>query len=146
MFGMSMGELVLVMVLALIFIGPKNLPKAMRTLGRMYGWARHHLAVMQREINAELRRMDLEEAEKAVGPNVAPVPDKAPLSPRRQAQLDAEREEAADPGPAYDTDAESDDGPIAVSERQARVLHDVPGLHRTKSGPDPAPVDEEADS
>ncbi len=144
MFGMSMGELVLVMVLALIFIGPKNLPKAMRTLGRMYGWARHHLAVMQREINSELRRMDLEEAEKAVGPNV--VSEKAPLSPRQQAQLDAEREGTPDPGPAYDTEDETDSGPIAVSEQQARVLHDVPGLHRAKSAPDPAPVDEEADS
>lgn len=148
MFGMSMSEVVLVMVLALIFVGPKNLPKAMRTLGRAYGWARHHLAVMQREIDSEIRRMDLEELEKAVGPNE--TPEKAPLTPRQQAESDAQQEQDADipdPGPAYDTEDGRDTELIAVNEPQAKVLHDLPpGLHRAKSGPATEVADEEADS
>ena len=34
MFGVDTTELLIVAVLALIFIGPKDLPRAMRTVGR----------------------------------------------------------------------------------------------------------------
>ena len=42
MFGVDTTELLIVAVAALIFIGPKELPGAMRTLGRWIGGARAH--------------------------------------------------------------------------------------------------------
>ena len=37
MFGVDSSELIIVAVLALLFIGPKELPSAMRTAGRWVG-------------------------------------------------------------------------------------------------------------
>jgi sec-independent protein translocase protein TatB len=77
-FGMSFGEMMVVVVLALLVVGPQNLPKVARSMGRAYAWMRHHLAMIQREINLEMRRIELEEAERKVGPNVAPPPKSPP--------------------------------------------------------------------
>ena len=63
MFGVDSSELAVVAILALIFIGPKDLPKVMRTVGywvgRVRGMARHFtsgLETMMRD--AELEEME----------------------------------------------------------------------------------------
>jgi sec-independent protein translocase protein TatB len=64
MFGVDSTELAVVAILALIFIGPKDLPKVMRTVGywvgRMRGMARHFTA----GIENMMREAELEEMEK----------------------------------------------------------------------------------
>jgi sec-independent protein translocase protein TatB len=64
MFGVDSSEFVIVAVLALIFIGPKDLPKVMRTIGywvgRMRGMARHFTS----GIESMMREAELEEMEK----------------------------------------------------------------------------------
>ena len=64
MFGVDSTEFVIVAVLALIFIGPKDLPKVMRTVGywvgRIRGMARHFTA----GIESMVREAELEEMEK----------------------------------------------------------------------------------
>ena len=64
MFGVDSTEFVIVAVLALIFIGPKDLPKVMRTVGywvgRMRGMARHFTS----GIETMMREAELEEMEK----------------------------------------------------------------------------------
>jgi sec-independent protein translocase protein TatB len=64
MFGVDSTEFVIVAVLALIFIGPKDLPKVMRTIGywvgRMRGMARHFTS----GIENMMREAELEEMEK----------------------------------------------------------------------------------
>lgn len=37
MFGISWAELLVIMIVALIILGPERLPKAAETLGRVYG-------------------------------------------------------------------------------------------------------------
>ena len=63
MFGVDSTEFVIVAVLALIFIGPKDLPKVMRTVGywvgRMRGMARHFTS----GIENMMREAELEEME-----------------------------------------------------------------------------------
>ncbi len=63
MFGVDSTEFVIVAVLALIFIGPKDLPKAMRVLGhwvgRIRGMARHFTS----GIETMMREAELEEME-----------------------------------------------------------------------------------
>ena len=63
MFGVDTTELLLIAVAALIFIGPKDLPRAMRTVGywvgRMRGMARHFTAGMETMMrDAELEEME----------------------------------------------------------------------------------------
>lgn len=64
MFGVDSGELAIVAILALIFIGPKDLPKVMRTvgywIGRVRGMARHFTAGIENMV----REAELEEMEK----------------------------------------------------------------------------------
>src|SRR6185369_17635094 len=64
MFGVDSTEFVIVAILALIFIGPKDLPKVLRTVGywvgRMRGMARHFTS----GIETMMREAELEEMEK----------------------------------------------------------------------------------
>jgi len=64
MFGIDSSELAVVAILALIFIGPKDLPKVLRTLGywvgRVRGMARHFTSGIENMI----REAELEEMEK----------------------------------------------------------------------------------
>jgi len=64
MFGIDSSELAVVVILALIFIGPKDLPKVMRTVGywvgRVRGMARHFTV----GIENMMREAELEEMEK----------------------------------------------------------------------------------
>ncbi|NUT00216.1 MAG: twin-arginine translocase subunit TatB [Sphingomonas sp.] len=64
MFGVDTSELVLVAVLALIFIGPKDLPNALRTVGRWVGQVRGMARHFQSGIDAMIREAELEEMEK----------------------------------------------------------------------------------
>ena len=64
MFGVDSSELAVVAILALIFIGPKDLPRVLRTVGywvgRMRGMARHFTS----GIENMMREAELEEMEK----------------------------------------------------------------------------------
>jgi sec-independent protein translocase protein TatB len=64
MFGVDSTEFIIVAVLALVFIGPKDLPKVMRTVGywvgRVRGMARHFTS----GIENMMREAELEEMEK----------------------------------------------------------------------------------
>jgi sec-independent protein translocase protein TatB len=64
MFGVDTSELIVVAVVALLFIGPKELPRVMmnigRWVGRMRGYARHFTAGIENVI----REAELEEMEK----------------------------------------------------------------------------------
>jgi sec-independent protein translocase protein TatB len=64
MFGVDSTEFAVVAILALIFIGPKDLPKVMRTIGywvgRVRGMARHFTS----GIENMMREAELEEMEK----------------------------------------------------------------------------------
>lgn len=64
MFGFDSAEIAIIAVLALIFIGPKELPRVMRTVGywvgRVRGMARHFTA----GIEDMVRQAELEELEK----------------------------------------------------------------------------------
>ena len=64
MFGVDSSELAVVAILALIFIGPKDLPRVLRTVGywvgRVRGMARHFTAGIENMV----REAELEEMEK----------------------------------------------------------------------------------
>ena len=64
MFGVDTSELLLIAVVALIFIGPKDLPRALRTLGRWVGKVRGMARHFNTGIEAMVREAELEEMEK----------------------------------------------------------------------------------
>jgi len=64
MFGVDSSELILLAVLALIFIGPKDLPLALRTVGRWVGQVRGMARHFHTGIESMIREAELEEMEK----------------------------------------------------------------------------------
>jgi sec-independent protein translocase protein TatB len=64
MFGVDTSELFLVAIVALVFIGPKDLPKVMRVVGQWIGKIRGMARHFNSGIEAMVREAELEEMEK----------------------------------------------------------------------------------
>lgn len=64
MFDFATSELLLVAIVALIVIGPKELPNALRQLGRMAGKARVMTRHLRAGFDEMVRQAELEEMEK----------------------------------------------------------------------------------
>ena len=120
MFGVDTSELLVVAVIALLFIGPKELPAMMmkvgRWVGQMRGYARHFTAGIQNVIReAELEEMEKKWREEnqrilAQYPADAEYPEPAPVMtslPPADEQPDLPLEAPAAP----------DDDPIPPAER-----------------------------
>lgn len=64
MIGIDTSHIVIVAILALLFIGPKELPAAMRAVGRWVGQIRGMARHFQSGIEAAIREAELEEMER----------------------------------------------------------------------------------
>ena len=64
MFGIDSGELLVVAIVALLVIGPKDLPRVMRTVGHWVGRARDMARHFRSGIDTMIREAELEEMEK----------------------------------------------------------------------------------
>ncbi|MEO1969780.1 MAG: Sec-independent protein translocase protein TatB [Sphingomonadaceae bacterium] len=64
MFDVAPSELLLVAIVALIFIGPKDLPFALRTLGRWVGQARRMSNHFKAGVDAMIREAEMAEIER----------------------------------------------------------------------------------
>ena len=64
MFGIDSTELLVVAVVALVVIGPKDLPRVMRTVGQWVGRARGMARHFRSGIDTMIREAELEEMEK----------------------------------------------------------------------------------
>ena len=64
MLDMSWGEVMVIGAVALIVIGPKDLPRALRTVGQMTGKLRRMAAEFQGQFNEAMREADLEDVRK----------------------------------------------------------------------------------
>ncbi|MBA4208715.1 MAG: twin-arginine translocase subunit TatB [Parvibaculum sp.] len=66
MFDLGWSELLLLMVLAIIFVGPKDLPKMMRTVGQAVAKVRAMAREFQSSFDELARETELEELRKEV--------------------------------------------------------------------------------
>ena len=64
MFDIGIGELLVILIVAVVVIGPKDLPLAMRTAGRWIGKMRRVSAHFRSGIDTMVREAELEEMEK----------------------------------------------------------------------------------
>lgn len=66
MFDMSWGEVMLIGGVALIVIGPKDLPRALRTLGQLTTKVRRMAGEFQHQFNEAIREAELEDIKRDV--------------------------------------------------------------------------------
>lgn len=66
MFGLDFSEILIIGVVALIVVGPKELPELMRSVGRFLGRARRMASEFQGQMSEALREADLEDVKKSV--------------------------------------------------------------------------------
>ena len=108
MFDIGWSEMLLIAIVAIIFIGPKEIPAAMRAVGRMMGKARLITREFRATIDEVMRETELDElrrqVEKAAGPiDADQTIGSRPQSPGSEARLPhrtdaAEGESGAKPG------------------------------------------------
>ena len=126
MFGVDSSELLIVAVLALLFIGPKDLPQVMlkvgRWVGKVRGYARHFTA----GIENVMREAELEEMERkwrlenerimAIHPPDAEYPDPQSTGPEDKPES-AKAPPPEDGGHQRPGFADGDDDPTPPGER-----------------------------
>ncbi len=66
MFDMSWGEVMVIGAVALIVIGPKDLPRALRTVGNMVGKIRRLAGEFQGQFNEAMREAELEDVKRQI--------------------------------------------------------------------------------
>lgn len=89
MFDVAPTELLLVAVVALVVIGPKDLPKAMRVVGYWIGRARGLARHFRSGLDAMIREAELEEMEKRWAEENARIMREHPMTPPPPADPDA---------------------------------------------------------
>jgi sec-independent protein translocase protein TatB len=66
MFDIGWSELLVIAVIAIVVVGPKDLPRMLRTFGKTVGKMRRMAADFQRQFNDALREAELDEVKRSV--------------------------------------------------------------------------------
>jgi len=66
MFDIGWSELLVIAVVAIVVVGPKDLPRLMRTFGHYAGKLRRAAADFQRQFEDAIRETEMEEVKKAI--------------------------------------------------------------------------------
>ena len=131
MFDVAPTELLLVAVVALVVIGPKDLPKAMRVVGYWVGRARGVARQFRSGFDAMVREAELAEMEKQWSAENARIMREHPPQPATLAEPAAEE-------PRFTpVENANGDGPNAVMVEQP-VIRPAPGEADAAPGETPA--------
>jgi sec-independent protein translocase protein TatB len=126
MFDVAPTELLLVVVVALVVIGPKDLPKAMRFVGKWMGKARGMARHFRAGLDTMMREAELEELEKQwreqndaimrefprIDDAGASPPSTSTAAPQSEPPTEAEVDEAAAANPPETHAIPPKDGPL----------------------------------
>ncbi len=91
MFNFGWGELVVIGIVALIAIGPKELPTVLRTLGQWMGKVRRMANEFQGQFNEALREAEFADLKKQADEISSSVSDIGQIDPIGDMQKDVER-------------------------------------------------------
>lgn len=129
MFDIGWGELLLAGMIALIVIGPKELPTVMRTLGHWMGRVKRMASEFQGQFQEALREAELDDLKKQAEDLTGSVSDMA--NPLADVQEDVER--------VLDTsDLDKLSAPSTESGSDVATLADTPGPAANESESDVA--------
>jgi sec-independent protein translocase protein TatB len=131
MFDIASTELLIICVVALVIIGPKDLPKVMRTVGNWIGQARGMARHFRTGMDAMMREAELEEMEKKWKADNERIMREHPAPPTA----------AAEPVSDWGKAAPEASAPVAPSPPAAPALH--PPAPPSREAPPPPSADRE---
>jgi sec-independent protein translocase protein TatB len=111
MFDIGWSELLLIGIVALIAIGPKELPGALRTLGQWMGKVRRMASEFQNQFHEAMREAELADLKKEVDEMASKAQSYAHFDPIDDIRRDLEK--AAGPPPDLDTLTDTASSPSA---------------------------------
>ncbi|MBH0238968.1 Sec-independent protein translocase protein TatB [Methylobrevis albus] len=153
MFDIGWTELLIVAVVAILVVGPKDLPRLLRTVGQFVSKGRRMAGEFQNQFNAALREaereIDIEEARKVVSDVKALNPlegVKKALDPIRTAGEDLKRDIRTIGSPATPPAATSTPSAVTTGASAAAAATAGPGAAAAHAAPaepasTPRPVD-----
>lgn len=107
MFDVGASELLLIVIVAIVVIGPKDLPVALRTAGRWIGKIRRMSGYFRSGIEAMIREAELEEMEKKWREQNEAIMKAHPGAPEESGAIAPASAEAALPPKQQDRPAEN---------------------------------------
>ncbi len=88
MFGLSLPEILFLAVLALVVIGPKQLPEVARTLGRFLNELKRSTSTFQQELKGHVRVEPTKDPVPSFQAEGAPLPGGEPLQQELISEID----------------------------------------------------------
>ena len=143
MFDIGWSELLVIAVVAIVVVGPKDLPRLMRSFGHYAGKLRRAASDFQRQFEEAMRESEVDEVRKAIEsvrentPSIdlkAPI-DKAVMLPKQSQPPVPANSPAADAG-ASAIEAEAKP---AARKKRAPAKPKAPGAKRSKKIAEPGP-------
>ncbi len=125
MFDIGWGELVVIGIVALIAIGPKELPTVLRTLGQYMGKIRRMAADFQGQFQEAMREAEMADLKKHAEDIKSSVGDLTNFDPMANTQKEIERAlEMPDPAPAQqpEVNVPLPEPPSPVSEKDFAAI------------------------
>lgn len=114
MFDVGATELLLIVIVAVIVIGPKDMPLALRTAGRWIGKIRRMSAHFRTGIDAMIREAEMEDMEKTWRERNARIMSEHPVA---EAMEPNGRDPQRDDPPPASAEAAAHPGTIAAGDR-----------------------------
>lgn len=127
MFGVDTSEFLVVAVIALLFIGPKDLPRVMMQVGRWIGKARGYARHFTSGVENVIREAELDEMEKkwreenqkilAAYPADGDYPEPVPAGTEQPVMTELPPASSDQPPLPFEAPAAPDDDPVPPQER-----------------------------
>src|SRR5215510_3872866 len=138
MFDVGWSELLLIGIVALIAIGPKELPGALRTLGQWMGKVRRMASEFQSQFHEAMREAELADLKKEVDEMATKAQSYAHFDPIEDIRKDIEN--AASPPSALDTPLTETPAPPATETTTAAATPPPASEPAPAAPAEPAPA------
>ena len=142
MFDIGWGELVVIGIVALIAIGPKELPTVLRTLGQFMGKVRRMANEFQGQFQEAMREAEMADLKKHAEDIKSSVGDLANFNPMANTQTEIESAfDAADKSVVSEVPAEASAAELTEAPPQVEVNVPLPELPSPVTEKDFAPAE-----
>ena len=121
MFEIGFSEIVVIMVVALIVIGPERLPKVARTLGLLWGRAQRYVNGVKADIERDMQLEELRQLKTKMEQEVASIEQSANQAVKTIDQHLQSLDMADEPTPVVDSKPKSVPAPVSVDKPKESV-------------------------